>query len=142
MLVMPVLSLDPFCGAYPYIRAGTTVQVFCGLYNHLGIADGMGGVIHARKDGLVVRETEAKFANGKHIQINNEITSKDLYAAYLKAESLIGKRYNLFSAKCEHFVREVHGMKIESKQLKTGLLIGGVIICSLLINAKYGKNQI
>ena len=56
---------------------GTTLLLDFGIFNHYGIADGCGGVIHnSKKYRMVTHESEANFAEGKDILVS-DITSNN-----------------------------------------------------------------
>ena len=134
---MPIGATAPIRGfpiAKTIYAAGTTLFTLCGAYYHYGIADGNGGVIHARKKEGVVHDTSLKnFGNGGIVKIDSDITSDDLCAAHKRALEYIGKPYDLFSDNCEHFVRCAHGLKKESIQLQRGMIIAVSVIAGIAI---------
>ena len=101
---------------------GTTLLLDFGIFNHYGIADGCGGVIHnSKKYFMVTHESEADFAEGKDI-IVSDITSNNSTYAFNKAKRYIGMSYDLLQSNCEHFVRLCHGLEVESTQIQKYLL--------------------
>ena len=109
--------------------AGTVLCVFCNFYFHYGIADGRGGVIHARKDKGVVHDKSLKnFGNGGIAKIDSDITSDDLRAAYKRALGYVGNPYDLLFDNCEHFVRWAHGLEKESTQIQRGVILAMSIV--------------
>ena len=117
---------------------GTTLQALgsTGTYWHYGIYDGQGRVIHNKKHYQVVREPLEKFSEGQKIHVNQHITSDNLYVAYQRAEDRIGERFTLSGNNCEHFVREVHGMPKESKQLQAHVAVGVIALLFAFFGAK------
>ncbi|MGI9306971.1 MAG: lecithin retinol acyltransferase family protein [Gammaproteobacteria bacterium] len=106
--------------------AGTTLQVWNDFFWHYGIYDGQGGVIHKAKGRAVSLEPLEKFASGRNVLIASNIASPNLGIAYQKAYSRIGEGYSTIANNCEHFVRDVHDLPKESKQLQK-YVFGGVL---------------
>jgi hypothetical protein len=50
-----------------------------------------------------------------------------------RARSLIGMRYDVGSANCEHFVRWCHGLEPESPTVRTWLTVGALVAGGLLL---------
>lgn len=93
-----------------------------GLYEHVGISDGMGHVYeNAYRTGGRGKVLLKDFSDGKKIIdigiIPGSIEPDQIIA---KAEMLISdkKNYNLLFNNCEHFVREVCGVDIKSPQIQ------------------------
>ncbi len=102
--------------------AGTTLKINYGSYNHYGIADGLGKVIHnSKKYFKVIEETEKDFSEGEDILVSN-ITSESPLKAAMIASRYLGMPYSLFFSNCEHFVRLSHGLDVESTQVQQYLL--------------------
>ncbi|MGY0215784.1 lecithin retinol acyltransferase family protein [Endozoicomonadaceae bacterium StTr2] len=102
--------------------AGTVLKIDCIAFWHFGLADGDGGVIHnSRKRGRVTRETLEDFADGRDIVVS-DIMGDDPDDAVKQAEKLLGTRYRVMSENCEHFVRHVHGLNKESRQIQQYVL--------------------
>lgn len=102
--------------------AGTTLKINYGLYNHYGIADGLGNVIHNSKKHLkVVKETVDEFSEGKEMLVSN-ITNDNPERAVTTALRYLGLPYNLINSNCEHFVRLAHGLQKESTQIQQYLI--------------------
>ncbi len=103
--------------------AGTILRVDFGNFYHYGIADGAGGVIHnSKKRGKVTHESEDGFSGDYPIEIS-EVTSENPSHAVIIAKRYLSLPYNLFSSNCEHFVRLVHELDVESPQLQRYLLV-------------------
>jgi hypothetical protein len=98
-----------------------------GIIAHPGIFVGDRGrgffeVVHntPRKGGVVCESLET-FAEGKTISVISH-TPADLASAYVeRGLSLVGRRYDLLSFNCEHFVSWVRSGSLESPQLTGGL---------------------
>ena len=102
---------------------GTTLILDFGTFNHYGISDGSGGVIHnSKKYHMVTHESEADFADGKDI-IVSDITSNNPLYALDKAKRYIGMSYDLLQSNREHFVRLCHGLEVESTQIQKYFLV-------------------
>ena len=107
---------------------GETIKIVCDLYTHYGIADGVGGVIHAsKKYGKVIHTTWEEFSNGLPVYICDDITSGNLPVACERAKARVNEIYDLINFNCEHFVREVHGMNSESVQVKRVACTGAAV---------------
>jgi hypothetical protein len=113
--------------------AGATLKIDYGFYNHYGIADGFGNVIHNSKKYLkVVKETEEAFSEGRDI-LSSNITSANPSKAVVIASRYLKLPYNLLSVNCEHFVRLSHGLDVESTQVQQYLALAlgaGIAISS------------
>jgi len=106
--------------------AGHLLCVGHTLYKHVGISDGRGRVYensHARKGrGLVRYEA---FSSGKKIVdlglLPGSLPVPEMMA---RAKALIAdsRAYRLLTHNCEHFVREVCGLKITSPQIYKAML--------------------
>ncbi len=102
--------------------AGETLKINYGFYNHYGIADGLGNVIHnSKKHTKVVKETVAEFADGREI-LPSSITSENPAQAAIIALRYLGMPYNLITENCEHFANLSHGLEKESTQIQQYLI--------------------
>lgn len=98
-------------------------------YQHLGIYSGQGTVIHASKDvGCVVEHLLHEFSGGRQISRHGSSTRLQPWLVVENARRQIGRRYQLFSYNCEHFVREVSGFAPTSPQLQMVML--GVLVAA------------
>lgn len=105
------------------VPMGTTLKICCGLYDHYGIANGKGGVIHnSKRRGKVVEETIEEFSDGHVVKIS-DIKGSCLIETFERAKRYIGLKYELFVENCEHFVRMANGLIKESKQIQKYLLM-------------------
>lgn len=99
--------------------AGDVCRIDRVLYSHYFVASGNGLAIHnSKRMGCVVEETIADIAGGGLIERVPYISSTDRVAALRRMRSAIGEPYNLFSSNCEHFVRWVHGLDVQSYQVQ------------------------
>lgn len=111
---------------------GTTVRLDFGIFYHYGIIDDLGGVIHnSKKKGCVKQESLEEFSEGRAIEVAENIKGEDPLLSVERAKQLINAPYSLFTLNCEHFVRYVHGMEKESRQIQRYLIsIGAVTVCA------------
>ena len=106
-----------------FFEAGTTIKVSHDLYDHYGISDGQGGVIHnSKKKGCVSHVTINEFSNGRKVATSN-ICGDSLQTAFDNAKKYLSTPYILFSSNCEHFVRVAHGLEKESVQLQKFMML-------------------
>ena len=136
------------------MRRGDKVDFHRGVYNHVGIADGKGGLFHFsgepnQKTGAVYRYDRLKDVAGSDmVRINNteDRRHKPLPPKQIvkRAKKKVGTgegTYDLFQNNCEHKATEVRYDKPQSEQIMTlgnvaigvgvsALLIGG--LCALL----------
>lgn len=104
-------------------EAGQSLKVDYGLFEHHGLADGVGYVIHNSKQlGMVARVSQDIFADGREI-LASGIVGDDSSLAVSTAMKYLDSPYDLFSANCEQFVRLCHGLEIESPQIQKYLLL-------------------
>lgn len=66
----------------------------------------------------VVRQTLAEFALGRNIETFPLPSPVSPYEVVSRAESMLGKPYNLLSWNCDHFVAAALGREPESPQLQ------------------------
>jgi hypothetical protein len=100
-----------------------------GFFEHHGIADGQGFVIHNSKEwGKVVREPEQLFQDGREIT-PSDIAGADSHRAVENAMKYLGLPYNLFTSNCDHFVRLCHGLEKQSPRLQKYMILTA---CSVL----------
>ena len=112
--------------------AGHLLCVEHTLYEHVGISDGQGMVYensHARKGrGLVSYE---EFSSGKSI-IDLGLLPGSLPVPIMmaRAKALIAdsKSYRLLTNNCEHFVRQVCGLKITSPQIQKAMVAAASVV--------------
>ncbi len=100
------------------------VKINYGLFEHYGICDGAGFVIHnSKKHGMVVRESINDFSDGKEVLISH-IPYSDHVLVVENAQRYLGASYALFTTNCEHFVRLCCGLEVESPQIQKYLIVG------------------
>lgn len=114
---------------YQYtIKPGTVIATVKGGFWHVGVYSNIGTVIsNSRCSGGVIEESLNAFCNGKQIKILGYPSQLPPFEVIYRARQLIGKKYNVFNYNCEHFVREVHGLKPESPQLNQASLLAACI---------------
>jgi hypothetical protein len=121
--------------------AGHLLCVDYWAYEHVGISDGKGRVFENSNDrhgrGLVTLE---EFSSGKGIidvgVLPGSIPVSEMMA---RAASLVSnfKSYHVLMNNCEHFVREVCGVEIESPQIQQALLAAfGLVLAAQPMTAK------
>jgi len=117
------------------LTPGTIVSVDVGLVTHLGIISDRAGYIisNSLRSGQVTEEPVNVFTNGKTIKVHNYPSKKIPEDVIARAKSKIGQAYSLISWNCEHFVRWVHGLKVESKQLQIGVAVVTTILALFYI---------
>jgi len=109
---------------------GTVVSTMVGPIGHFGIASDrqIGGlqciISCSQATGQVSEEPANIFTNGKKIKIHAYPGALSPSVVINRARSKLGTAYNFLSWNCEHFIRWVHGIKVESPQLQISALIG------------------
>jgi hypothetical protein len=100
-------------------------------FRHRGISVTFPGgwrCIYANSPGSgVVRQTLQEFALGRRIETSPISSRLSPHEIVRRAESLLGKPYNLLTWNCDHFVRAAVGHEPESQQLQ--------VVCWALIGA-------
>lgn len=117
---------------------GHLVAVDLGLYEHVGISDGEGGIYENSNTrdgrGLV---TYDEFSKGKKIIDLGILPGCKLSPNEIieKCKHLIqnSKTYNVLANNCEHFVREVCDVEIKSPQVQKALFAG--VASSIALNS-------
>ena len=111
------------------------------FFEHVGISDGNGKVYeNAYRTKGRGKVSLDEFSQGrKIIDIGLLPGSLDPDQIIEKAEITISdkKRYNFFFNNCEHFVREICGVKIRSPQIQQAIL--SAIIAALALKSKDTK---
>lgn len=112
-----------------YITPGALVGVNVNGVIHQGImsdefVDGERTVIsRSRRSGQALVESWTTFTGGRKAFLMTPLSDLAPSEVLRNAKSLIGTRWDFFSANCEHFVSEAFGMKPTSPQLKLGLAV-------------------
>lgn len=89
---------------------------------HYMIVVGTNSVIHATKKGGVVRSNLSDEIAGRVVRNHGRWTTQSDAEVVGRAYEMIGKPYGLLTQNCEHFVRLVSGIKVESPQLQFAVL--------------------
>ncbi len=114
------------------MQGSSIVKVGFGLYDHFGIYDGNGYVVHnSKKRGMVVREPAILFSEGKQIRKVSDVS----HVVTQEALSLLGMPYNLLFSNCEQFVTRCSTGK--SYSLQVANITAGVLALASVV---YSKN--
>lgn len=124
------------------LQIGDMIRVDRVGYSHVGIYTGsswFGGpdVIHNNKGGGVERTTLAQFSGGSPVILHRRVTQNYFEQLQIvrRAESLIGKAYDLILFNCEQAANWAQIGKAVSPQLQTvgfiGLIVGLVSMVAL-----------
>jgi hypothetical protein len=122
------------------VKKGDILYADRGLYKHYGVYNNSQSVIHFSSakgaeisaENACIRETTlAEFLKGDELYIDRTIRAvfspeEIVRRARGFVNELRGK-YDLLSLNCEHFARWCATGELESKQVKTGLVIAGTI---------------
>ena len=127
-----------------YIPPGALVGVSVNGVIHQGImsdgfVDGERAVIsRSSRSGQALEESWTTFTGGRKGFLMAPLSDLDPLEVLHNAKALVGTRWDLFSANCEHFVSKAFGMKPTSPQLKRGLaaLAIGLAIAAVLLRRK------
>lgn len=114
-----------------YGAAGDAVSTGSGLFRHWGIHTLAGTVIaNSRKHGRVVEYSLEEFSEGKDVFTHGRFGNLGPMEIESRARSQLGRRYDLLSFNCEHFVRYAHGVPPVSKQVlgAIALAIGAALV--------------
>jgi hypothetical protein len=110
-------------------RIGQVLSMNCGLYTHFMIAVNSYQVVHASKEkGVVVCEYLSDIAKGKPITNHGRWSDDTDDEVLQRAGAEIGSPYRFVSSNCEHLVRKVSGLKINSPQIVIPAIIGAACI--------------
>ena len=118
------------CGTANWPEPGTVVSVpILLLYRHTGIVsdrwhDGKPMVIStSARSGGVHEEPWDTFAQGRDVTVNGYPGRLPGWEVVRRARSLIGTQYDLLTKNCEQFVMFAHGLKPQSAQLASTVVI-------------------
>lgn len=107
--------------------AGHVLYVDHGTFNHVGVSDGQGYVYeHSWRRGLG-RVSVTTFSRGRKIVDRGRLPgSLPPEESLARAEDLVreGREYRLFRDNCEHFVRDVVGVRAGSPQARKAVFAG------------------
>jgi hypothetical protein len=127
-----------------YIPPGALVGVNVNGVIHPGImsdgyVEGERAVIsRSRRSGQALEESWTTFTGGRKGFLLPPLSGLAPLEVLHNAKSLIGTRWDFFSANCEHFVSEAFGVKPTSPQLRLGLavLVIGLVIVAVQLRGK------
>ncbi len=117
--------------------AGTILRVSHGLYDHVGLVsdrylNGERAVISVSAVyGGVTEEPFSAFSGGRTVYNDGYPGTLDPYWVISRARAADAKRYSWTNFNCEHFVRDAHGLKIESPQLRAFVAMGFALVLAL-----------
>jgi len=104
---------------------GAVVAVSPLIATHFGIATDRGTVIaNSKRKHCVCEETVEEFSGGWPIRVVGYLGNLGAAEVLNRARSLLGRPYDLLGFNCEHFVRQTHGLKPKSSQIRTALVLG------------------
>lgn len=115
------------------------VYVQFGLIRHYGIITGineLGEVLvvsNSKALGCVAEELLKDFSMGKQTVVEGYPSNCSSSYVIERARSQLGRKYELYSDNCEHFVRWAHHLKPESPQLHFFSILTGAIVISYLV---------
>ncbi len=114
---------------------GTVVEVRFSLYKHYAIASDRGSprrptlIGLSQRTGRVAEEPWSAVARGRDVHASNIRGALPGWLVVARARACIGRpeiTWNLLTRNCEHFVRAVHGLPVESTQVQNA--IGGAVL--------------
>lgn len=98
-----------------------------GFIRHHGLKvtiPGYKAFVYSNAPGFgVTRQSVAEFAGGRVVTSSPAITQLNPSQVVARAERLLGRRYDLLSWNCDHFVASALGRKSESVQLRGVLAV-------------------
>lgn len=122
---------------------GAMVKVLMGGYDHYAIVserilNGLPMLISlSRRTGTVVEEAWEACAGGRKVVLSDDQGNLRPWQVLANARSRVGQiRWDFPRVTCEHFARWAHGLKVESKQVRNGLIIIGIIGALILLGKK------
>jgi len=118
---------------------GSIVYVQFGLIRHYGIISGINElgeilvVSNSKALGCVTEELLKDFSMGKQTVVEGYPSNCSSSYVIERARSQLGRKYELYSDNCEHFVRWAHHLKPESPQLQFFSILAGALVISYLV---------
>ena len=115
------------------LPAGTVVRVSHGLYDHVAllgdreVAGERGVVAFSADAGGFVEQPFSVWASGRTVRVDGYPGKLPPKAVLLRARAMRGRSYSWANFNCEHFVRQAHGLPIESPQLRRWAFLGSVV---------------
>ena len=132
---------------WPQYR-GSVISARYGPFIHTGILhsvqnDGRVWVIDNKPAHVVAYRTLEEFSGGGNIRL--EVPVQDSQMADLiisRAESQLGRRYDLLTFNCEHFVTLALGLEPQSQQLQNWALLGfGLLLVGIVAKLQPGRTR-
>ena len=122
---------------------GAIVKVLMTGYEHYAIVsdrihNGLPMLISlSRRTGTVLEEAWEACTGGRKVVLSEDQGRLAPYQVLAQARSMIGRvEWDFPRLTCEHFARWTHGLKVESKQLKTAVGLIAAITMFMLIFRK------
>ncbi len=112
---------------------GTVLRVSHGPYDHVGLVsdryiNGERAVLSfAASTGGLLEEPFSVFALNRRVYNDGYLSQLDPYWVMVRARAITHRRYSWTAYNCEHFVRDAHGLKPESPQLQSWLVLGSFV---------------
>ncbi len=122
-----------------YYKLGTVIFVAIGPIKHYGIISEINGldeilvISNSKARGNVIEEPLGEFSLGRQAIVDGYPSNCDPRDVVARARSQLGKKYDLFSDNCEHFVRWTHRLKPESPQLQFVSVLAATFVVSYLV---------
>ena len=115
----------------PY-KIGDVLSTYEFFYRHYMIVVGPNLIVHASKENGVTLAYLSNAIEGKHVINHGRWGELSNFKIILRAISMIGTPYNLFTQNCEHVVRCASGVKVESPQIQAAVVVALVVGALLL----------
>jgi len=118
---------------------GTVIFVKIWPIKHYGIISGFNEfgemlvISNSKVRGCVAEEPLREFSLGRQTVFDGYPSNCDPRDVAARARSQLGKKYDLFSDNCEHFIRWAHHLKPESPQLQFVSVFAGAFLLSYLV---------
>jgi hypothetical protein len=115
------------------LPAGTVVRVSHGLYDHVALlgdreVSGERGVVAFSADaGGFVEQPFSALAGTRTVNVDGYLGKLPPAVVLQRARAMRGRSYSWANFNCEHFVRQAHGLLVESPQLRRWALLGSVV---------------
>ncbi len=122
-----------------YYTLGTVIFITIGPIKHYGIISGineLGEILvisNSKARRCVTEEPLREFSLGRQTVVDGYPSNCDPRDVIERAQSQLGKKYDLFSDNCEHFVRWAHHLQPESPQLQFVAVMTGAFLLSYLV---------
>jgi len=118
---------------------GSVVYVQSWPIKHYGIISGINElgellvISNSKTMGCVAEEPLKNFGMGRQAVVAGYPDNCSASYVISRARSQLGKKYDLFSDNCEHFVRWTYHQNPESPQLQFFFVLAGALVISYLV---------